>query len=140
MPKTYNKSNLTIWPTDAQILETWIIRGKYVDGFAEYKSTSIRKNMKGIERVIIKDWRTKVRRVLIRNGFNLKMYIQPPVDDIKASDYDDELIGIILEGMYWKDLIRPEDTVAERGNKMYVTQRDTILAENNIVCDMKLFE
>lgn len=126
----YDRETLKIGPSETKLLETGVIYGKYIWWIASYSLTDQDPN----------DWWNKVRRVLMWNGFNLKMYIQPPLDNIKASEYEDEIIWKALEDMYWKDKVRSEQEVLKVWNAVRQELRHDILDAEGIEYDESLFE
>lgn len=126
---TYNRDNLEIKPQDTELLETWVVFWKYVDWFAEYK----------LKRPKWKGKRHKVRRVLVWTWFNLKMYIQPPVDELPEW-IDEGKINIMLGfDLYTTPIVWSENLVMKIWNWVHESLRDEILEANDITIDKTLF-
>ena len=125
----YDLTTLKLWPADAILLESGVVRWKYVDGFAQYRIKQPKTK-----------WWYKTKRVLVWNWFKLKMYIQPPLDKVPVwLDEDNILIASVFDA-YAKPILRTDSMVMQRWNKVRTTFRNELLSSEGIECDNKLFE
>jgi len=121
----YNKDTLKIWPLhNTRLLESWTIRGKYINWFANYKLEEPDE-----------DWWHPVTWVLVRTWFNLKTYIQPPYD---GSILDDDDIPSYVKSLYQSKKEWSTELTMSNWNHMYKELRVEVLSHHDIEYDESL--